>query len=120
MYFVASARTEYASRLIQVIDGVRTLTPLDPQPCRLLILLNISTPPWTHWFAKTPASFEINDTAAVVSTGSSYGRAFQLFHSILRCLNWRAPLEYSATMWPSPTSLYLYVVNPSRPIGPRA
>jgi hypothetical protein len=28
--FVTSARTEYASRLIQVIDGVRTLTPLDP------------------------------------------------------------------------------------------
>src|SRR6516225_12022066 len=45
MYFVASARTEYASRLIQVIDGVRILTPLDPQPCRLLILLNISAFP---------------------------------------------------------------------------
>jgi hypothetical protein len=34
--FVASARTGYASRPKQVIDGTRTCTLLDPQHCRLL------------------------------------------------------------------------------------
>ncbi len=36
------------------------------------------------------------------------------------CLKWRTPLLYSATMCPFPRSLYLYVVSPSMPIGPRA
>ncbi len=55
---------EYASRLIQVIDGVRTLTPLDPQPCRLLILLNMSAFPGRTPYRKcNPGAhtFEISD-----------------------------------------------------------
>ncbi len=37
-----------------------------------------------------------------------------------RWVNFFPPLLYSATVWPWPYSLYLYVVRPSRPIGPRA
>ena len=42
--FVASARTGYASRPKQAIDGTGTLTPLDPQSCRLLLTV-LSLPP---------------------------------------------------------------------------
>ena len=42
--FVASARTGYASRPKQAIDGTGTFTPLDPQSCRLLLTV-LSLPP---------------------------------------------------------------------------
>src|SRR5215469_677946 len=41
--FVASARTEYASRPNQAIGGARTCTLLDSQSCRLLPLLSEQT-----------------------------------------------------------------------------
>ena len=41
-----SARTGYASRPKQAIDGTGTFTPLDPQSCRLLLtVLSLPTPP---------------------------------------------------------------------------
>src|ERR1700730_17592882 len=39
---------------------------------------------------------------------------------IERYLKVRCPLLKLATVWPSPKSLYLYVVSPSRPTGARA
>src|SRR3974377_1409386 len=38
--FVTSARTGYANRLTQAIDGTGTFTLSDSQPCRLLTLLH--------------------------------------------------------------------------------
>lgn len=69
--FVTSACTGYANRPNQVIDGARTFTLLDSQPCRLLHQ-RIADARHTLWNRQTGAPFARSPELKVVRHTCSY------------------------------------------------